>query len=137
MLVSLRSAAFDAPVISTSSALRDYLHLEMSNDNRERFRTLYLNARNELLLDEEIAGTVDVAPFYPREIIGRAIEIGATSLIIVHNHPSGDPAPSSRDVAVTVAFGDTCRGVGLALLDHIIIARNGVVSFRARGLLDT
>lgn len=123
-------------MISTSAALRDYLHVDMCNLRRERVRTLYLNVRNELLLDEETTtGTIDAAPIYAREIIGRAIEIGSTSLIVIHNHPSGDPRPSREDVRSTVCLAKLCSGVGVSLLDHLIVGRREVLSLRAMGLL--
>ncbi len=108
----------------------------MSSGNRERLRTLHLNARNELLLDDETAiGTVDAAPFYAREIVGRAIDVGATSLILVHNHPSGNHRPSRRDVEATKALAQICAGLGITLLDHLIVGRNEILSLRSEGLL--
>jgi len=136
VLLTLRRRALENPVIGTSAALRDYLHVDMSSSSRERFRTLYLNARNELLREEETAvGTVDTVPFYPREIIGRAIELGSTSLIIVHNHPSGDPRPSRRDVDATLSLQTLCGGLGITLLDHLIVGRGEIHSLRASGRL--
>lgn len=108
----------------------------MSTGTRERFRTLHLNARNELLLDDETTpGTIDAAPFYAREIVGRAIEIGTTSLILVHNHPSGNPRPSSRDIDATRSLAIICAGLSITLLDHLIVGRNNIISLRSAGLL--
>lgn len=136
VLLALRRRALEQPVIGTSSALRDYLRFDMANGNRERLRTLNLNAGHELLLDEETSfGTVDSAPFYAREIIARAIEVGATSIILVHNHPSGDPRPSRRDVDATIALASLCVGVGISVLDHLIVGRDEIVSLRSMGLL--
>lgn len=109
----------------------------MGHDVRERFRVLYLNARNELLLDDETAvGTVDAAPIYARDIIGRGIEVGAVSLLLVHNHPSGDCQPSRQDVAMTLALADLCTGVAMTLVDHLVVGRDEIHSLRALGLLD-
>ncbi|MES3106897.1 JAB domain-containing protein [Sphingomonas aurantiaca] len=135
VLLSLRRLVVEKPVIGTSSALRDYLHVDMSTANQERFRTLFLNGKNELLLDETTTGTVDTAPFYARDIVARALEIGATSLILVHNHPSGDPRPSRSDIDATVAFDKICRGLGLVLLDHLIVGRHAIVSLRDERLI--
>jgi len=124
------------PIIGTSSALRNYLMVDMGSARRERLRTLHLDAANRLILDDETAiGTVDSAPLYAREIVGRAIEVGATSIILVHNHPSGDPRPSTRDVEATRTLADLCSGLDIVLLDHLIVGRGEVVSLRALGLL--
>jgi DNA repair protein RadC len=134
--LALYQDATDRPVIPTSTALIAYLQFELGAETVERFRTIYLNGRNELLADDVIvSGTVDAAPFYPREIIGRAIELGATSLIVAHNHPSGDPKPSHEDVACTRALAVLCAGLGIKLLDHIVVGRSSVTSFRKCGLL--
>lgn len=136
-MLSLKRRATSGPVISTSRALRDYLHVDMSTSRRERLRTLHLNARNELLLDEETStGTIDAAPFHTREIVGRAIEVGGTSLILVHNHPSGDPRPSTHDVQATIALETVCQALGITLLDHLIVGRDGIVSLRGEGYLE-
>ncbi len=132
--IVLQGRVCERTVIGSSSALLDYLHFKLSTVTTERFRTLFLNARNELLADEQIvAGTVDSAPFYSREIIGRAIELGATSLILVHNHPSGDPNPSAEDVECTRRLAMLCAGLDITLLDHLIVGRLGTVSLRAAG----
>jgi DNA repair protein RadC len=134
--LSLRGAAADRPVIGTSSALLAYLKFQMGSETTERIRVLYLNARHELLADEESAtGTVDAAPFYNREIVGRAIELGATSIIVAHNHPSGDPRPSREDIACTHKLSDLCGELGMVLIDHVIVGRTDVLSLRAAGYL--
>ena len=134
--LSLRGAVLDRPVIGTSSGLLDYLMLRMGCDTRERVRILYLNARNMLLADEESsAGTVDAAPFYNREIVGRSIELGATSIIVAHNHPSGDPQPSAEDIRSTRRLSTLCSQLGIDLVDHVIVSRNRMVSMRAAGHL--
>lgn len=135
-LLLLRQRAFERPVLSTSSALRDYLRVDMGPAVRERFRTLYLNAANELLLDDETTGTVDRAPFYVREIVGRAIELGATSLIVAHNHPSGDGRPSASDLDATLSLIVVCQAIGVTVLDHLIVSGRDVVSMRSAGHLN-
>lgn len=124
------------PILGSSSAVLDYLRFSLASTTVETFRTLFLNARNELLADETTSvGTVGAAPFYPREIIGRAIELGATSLIVAHNHPSGDPRPSREDMDCTLALASVCEGLDIALLDHVIVTRGSATSMRAAGLL--
>lgn len=134
--VALREAVTSGPILGSSSAVLDYLRFSLASSTSEEFRTLFLNARNELLADETTSvGTVDAAPFYPRAIIGRAIELGATSLIVAHNHPSGDPSPSSADLACTMALANLCAGLDITLLDHVVVARGAATSMRAAGLL--
>lgn len=134
--LSLRSAAADRPIIGTSSALLTYLKFQMGFETRERVRALYLNPKHELLADEEMAvGTVDAAPFYNREIVGRAIELGATSIIVAHNHPSGDPSPSQEDIMCTHRLSDLCSQLGMVLIDHVIVGSRKAVSLRAAGIL--
>lgn len=136
VLLSLKRRALELPILGSSIALRNYLHVDMAEETRERLRTLYLNSANELILDEETAtGTIDAAPLYAREIVRRAIEVGAASLILVHNHPSGSCQPSQRDVDSTVALAQTCLGLGITVLDHLIVGRNDIVSLRSIGAL--
>lgn len=114
----------------------DYLRFDLANELNEQFRALYLNGRHELVAEETIArGTIDSAPFYAREVIGRAIEFGAASLIVVHNHPSGDPQPSREDVDCTRSLASLCAGLGIVLLDHVVVGRHAAVSLRQAGLL--
>jgi len=104
-LRSLRAAALDRPVLSGWQALTDYLHAAMAHRVTEEFRVIFLNNRNILIRDEAMgSGTVNAAPVYPREIVKRALELGASGLILVHNHPSGDPQPSREDIAMTKAI---------------------------------
>lgn len=132
----MRETVTSGPILGSSSAVLEYLRFSLASTTSEEFRTLFLNARNELLADETTSiGTVDAAPFYPREIIGRAIELGATSLIVAHNHPSGDPRPSREDMACTLALAKLCAGLDIALLDHVIVTRCTATSMRAAGLL--
>jgi DNA repair protein RadC len=125
----------NGPVLSDSQALLDYLTADMGHAREERFRVLYLNAANLLLRDETIEGSVAEAPVYPREIIRRALELGATALILVHNHPSGELEPSSHDINVTADIVMAANVFGIRIHDHVVIARAGCTSFRARGFL--
>lgn len=136
MLHALRSAATTGRVLTDSAALIDYLTLDMGHRATEQLRVLFLNKRNELLDDRVLAeGSVDAAPVYPREIIRRALDIGATALILAHNHPSGDPTPSQGDVEATRRVAEAARPLDICVHDHVIIARHGWTSFRALGLL--
>ncbi len=136
MLQALRTEALAGPILSDSRALTDYLFAEMAHLAVERLRVLFLNARNRLLADETMAeGSISEAPIYPREILRRALEVGATALILVHNHPSGDPQPSNSDIDATRRVFDAARALEIVLHDHVIIARSGWTSFRALGLL--
>ncbi len=135
-LRSLRTAALDRPVLSGWQALTDYLHAAMAHRVTEEFRVIFLNNRNVLIRDEAMgSGTVNAAPVYPREIVKRALELAASGLILVHNHPSGDPQPSREDIAMTKAIVEAGRHLGLAVHDHVVIGRSGHASFRALGLL--
>lgn len=136
MLHSLQTEIAAKPVISTLPALHDYLKAQMAHGTAEHFRVLFLNSKNHLLADEVVSlGTVDEAPIYPREVMRRALELGATALIMVHNHPSGDPEPSRSDIAVTRDIADAGRQLGVRVHDHLVVAKGGTISFRALGLL--
>nr|WP_295884945.1 DNA repair protein RadC [uncultured Devosia sp.] len=124
------------PILSASSELVGYLHLTMTFLPVEQARVLFLNKKNRLIADEVMqTGTVDHTPFYVRQIIKRALELGATALILVHNHPSGDPSPSARDVRTTRDVIGAVRPLGIVIHDHIIVARSGHSSMRALKLL--
>jgi len=117
--------------------LLDYCHVAMAEEKREHFRVLFLNRKNQLIADEvKQTGTVDHVPVYPREVVARALELGASALILVHNHPSGDPAPSDGDIAMTLELVKAAKALDLTVHDHLIIARGGHASFKALGLLD-
>ena len=132
----LRQNVMKQPVLSSWSKLIDYLTASMSEESREHFRLLFLNKKNELIADElQGSGTVDHTPAYPREIMKRALEVGATALIMVHNHPSGDPSPSRADIDLTNAVIAAADTFDIAVHDHIIISRNGYTSFRSEGLI--
>ena len=132
----LRQNVMKQPVLNSWSKLIDYLPASMSEESREHFRLLFLNKKNELIADElQGSGTVDHTPAYPREIMKRALEVGATALIMVHNHPSGDPSPSRADIDLTNAVIAAADTFDIAVHDHIIISRNGYTSFRSEGLI--
>lgn len=125
------------PILSSWQKLLDYCHVAMAHEKREQFRVLFLNRKNQLIADEvQQVGTVDHAPVYPREIVRRALELGATALILVHNHPSGDPTPSDSDISMTGEIVRAARALDVVVHDHLIIAKSGHTSFKAMGLLD-
>jgi DNA repair protein RadC len=131
-----RAEVIHKPVLGSWDALLQYLRTAMSHLGTESFRVLYLDRKNVLMADEEAGrGTVDHVPVYPREVIKRALELEASALILVHNHPSGDPTPSEADIQMTYAIRDAGHLMGLTLHDHLIVGKAGEVSFRARGLL--
>jgi DNA repair protein RadC len=124
------------PVLSSWSALLDYCTAVMARAQNEEFRVLFLDRKNVLIADEvQNRGTVDHTPVYPREIVKRALELGASSLILVHNHPSGDPTPSKTDIAMTREIVAAARALSLAVHDHLVIGRGGHASFKALNLL--
>lgn len=131
-----RAEASRRPVITSWSALQAYARAALAHRPREQFRVLFLDNRNRLMLDEFIAdGTVDHAPVYPREVVRRALEVSASAMVLVHNHPSGDPTPSRADIEMTRKVVDAARALGLQVHDHIVVGREGVASFRALGLI--
>ncbi len=114
----------------------DYCRMAMAHEPVEQFRLLFLDRKNRLLSEEvQQRGTIDHTPVYPREIVKRALDIGAGALVLAHNHPSGDPTPSKEDIAMTRAVVEACRPLGIVVHDHIIIGRDGVASFKNLGLL--
>lgn len=131
-----RGRVLARPVVSSWDALLDYCQTAMAHLEREQFRVLYLDNKNVLIADEAQAqGTVDHVPVYPREIARRALELNASALILVHNHPSGDPTPSEQDITMTYAIRDAAEVLGLRLHDHLVIGKSREVSFRAEGYL--
>jgi DNA repair protein RadC len=123
-------------VISSWSQLLAYVRLALAHEPREQFRVLFLDKKNQLIADETMAhGTVDHANVYPREVVRRALELSASSVILVHNHPSGDPTPSSADVEMTRQVIEAGRPLRIAVHDHLVVGRDGVASFKALGLL--
>jgi len=132
----LRHQASQEPVLSSFDAVLDHLRAAMAHESTEQFRILFLDRKNRLVADEvQQRGTVDHAPVYPREVARRALEVNATAVILVHNHPSGDPTPSRADIAMTKEVAAATSAVGVIVHDHIVIARDGHASFRALGLL--
>lgn len=131
-----RTRIMQRPVISSWNAVIDYCHTTMANSETEQFRVLYLDRKNTLIADEEQArGTVDHVPVYPREVVKRALEINASALILVHNHPSGDPTPSEADIAMTHQIRDAAEVLAIQIFDHLIIGKSKETSFRAEGYL--
>ena len=123
-------------VISSWDALLDYCHTAMAHRDTEHFRVLFLDRRNALIADEEQArGTVNHVPVYPREVVKRALELNASALILVHNHPSGDPTPSDSDIAMTARIQAAAEALDVTLHDHLIIGRSRELSFRDEGLI--
>jgi DNA repair protein RadC len=120
------------PVLSSWSAVLDYCRTAMAFEPVEQFRVLFLDKKNALVADEvQQQGTVDHTPVYPREIVKRALELSASAVILVHNHPSGDPTPSKADVAMTKQIVDIAKPLGIEVHDHVVIGREGHASFRA------
>ncbi len=132
----LRAEASVQPVLAGWQALIDYLHADMGHRGTERVRVLHLNTRNMLIRDEVMSdGSIDEAALYVREVIRRAIDLGSAGIILVHNHPSGDPAPSRADIDITRKVAEAGKRLGISLHDHIIIGASGHSSLRALGLL--
>lgn len=131
-----RARVMNRPVISSWAALLDYCHTAMSHRETEQFRVLFLDRKNVLVADEaQGQGTVDHVPVYPREILRRALELNASALILVHNHPSGDPTPSQADIDMTQTILAACSALSITLHDHIVIGQSCELSFRSSGLL--
>ncbi|MFO1176577.1 MAG: DNA repair protein RadC [Paracoccaceae bacterium] len=131
-----RARVMNRPVLSSWDQLLDYCRAAMAHRQTEQFRVLYLDRKNVLIADEEQArGTVDHVPVYPREVVKRALELNASALILVHNHPSGDPTPSQADILVTNQIRDAAEVMGMALHDHLIVGKSRALSFRSEGYL--
>jgi DNA repair protein RadC len=131
-----RAEVMHAPVLNNWDRLMAYLNAAMARERTEQFRVLFLDTRNRLLADEAQArGTVNHTPVYPREVVRRALELHATALILVHNHPSGDPTPSRADVEMTREVKAAAAILSIALHDHVIIGNGRWLSFRREGLL--
>jgi DNA repair protein RadC len=124
------------PVLSSWSAVIDYCRAAMAFADREQFRVLFLDKRNQLIADElQQTGTVDHTPVYPREVVKRALELSATALLLVHNHPSGDPTPSRADIQMTKSIIDVARPLGIEVHDHIIVGKEGHASLKGLRLI--
>jgi DNA repair protein RadC len=132
----LRAEVIDRPVLNNWDRLMAYLNAELSRERVEQFRVLFLDNRNHLLADEaQQRGTVNHTPVYPREVAKRALELHATALIVVHNHPSGDPTPSHDDIAMTQQIKAAAAALSIVLHDHIVVGNGRWLSFRKEGLL--
>ncbi|GGD54037.1 DNA repair protein RadC [Erythrobacter arachoides] len=131
-----KSELTNKPVLGSWQSLLDYLAIDMAHLTIERVRVLYLDTRNRLVLDHHVGdGTVDEAAIHPREVIRRGLDVGASALILVHNHPSGNPEPSRADIRITQAIAEAGRHVGITVHDHVIVGREGHVSLRAKGVM--
>jgi len=132
----LKAELRDAPILASWDLLMGYLHAALAREPVEQVRVLYLDNRNRLIADEQQArGTVNHTPLYPREVVKRALEHQAAALILVHNHPSGDPTPSRADIEMTRELAAAAKALGLALHDHVIVGNGKWLSFRQQGLL--
>jgi DNA repair protein RadC len=133
---ALREEIKDRPVIGSWTALIDYLQVALAHEPIEQFRVLFLDRKNILIRDElQQRGTVDHTPLYPRELVKRALELGASSIIMVHNHPSGDPTPSRADIEMTKQVVQAMAAVGLTVHDHVIVGKNRHTSFKSQRLI--
>jgi DNA repair protein RadC len=131
-----RGKVMGRPALSSWAALLDYCMAAMARSQNEEFRVLFLDRKNVLVADEvQSRGTVDHAPVYPREIVRRALEHGASAIILVHNHPSGDPTPSRADIDMTREIAAAAKALKIAVHDHLVIGRSGHASFKSLGLL--
>lgn len=124
------------PVLGSWQALIDYLTIDMAHLTVERVRVLYLDTRNRLIADHHLGdGSIDEAMIHPREVVKKALDVGASAMILVHNHPSGNPEPSRADIQITRRIAEAGRLLGLVVHDHVIVGREGHVSLKAKGLI--
>ncbi len=131
-----RAEVIDRPVLANWDRLMDYLGAVLARERVEQFRVLFLDARNRLIADEgQSQGTVDHTPVYPREVVKRALELQASAIILVHNHPSGDPTPSRADIDMTRAIRTAAAALSVTVHDHVIVGNGRWLSFRNEGLL--
>jgi len=131
-----KARVINRPALSSWEALLDYCSAAMARSQTEEFRVLYLDRKNVLIQDEvHQRGTIDHTPVYPREVVKRALELSASALILVHNHPSGDPTPSRADVAMTKEIAAAAKALKIDVHDHLVIGRGKHASFKAMGLL--
>ena len=131
----LESQVSKRPVLSSWQALLDYLQADMAHEPIERVRVLFLNSKNMLIANEAMwEGSVDESAVYVRDVVRRALDLHATAIIIVHNHPSGDPSPSQQDIRITRDLAEACRHLRITLHDHVIVGANGHSSLRGMGL---
>ncbi|MEP3051497.1 MAG: DNA repair protein RadC [Erythrobacter sp.] len=131
-----RSEVQHRPVLGSWQSLIDYLSIDMAHLTVERVRVLYLDAKNRLINDHHLGdGSIDEASIHPREVIRKAMDVGASAMILVHNHPSGSPEPSQADIQVTMKIAEAGRLLGVTVHDHVIVGREGHVSLRAKGMI--
>ena len=132
----VRGEVLERPVLASWSQVLDYCRASMGFEAKEQFRILFLDKRNQMIADEvQQKGTVDHTPVYVREVVKRALELSATAIVLVHNHPSGDPTPSRADVEMTKQIVAAAKPLGVVVHDHIIVGKQGHVSFRGLGLI--
>jgi DNA repair protein RadC len=124
------------PMLASWSALIEYIRAAMAYETKEQFRILFLDRKNVLIADEvQQQGTVDHTPVYPREVVKRALELSASAIVLVHNHPSGDPTPSRADIEMTRQIVETCQKLNIVVHDHVIIGRDGHASLKGLKLM--
>jgi DNA repair protein RadC len=132
----VRGEVLERPVLGSWSQVLDYCRASMGFEAKEQFRILFLDKRNQIIADEvQQKGTVDHTPVYVREVVKRALELSATAIVLVHNHPSGDPTPSRADIEMTKQIVSSAKNLGIVVHDHIIVGKQGHVSFRGLGLI--
>jgi DNA repair protein RadC len=132
----MRGEVLERPLLSSWSQVLDYCRASMGFEPREQFRILFLDKRNQIIADEvQQRGTVDHTPVYVREVVKRALELSSTAIVLVHNHPSGDPTPSRADIEMTKQIVAAAKPLGIVVHDHIIVGKQGHASFRGLGLI--
>jgi DNA repair protein RadC len=132
----MRGEVLERPVLSSWAQVLDYCRASMGFASKEQFRILFLDKRNQIIADEvQQTGTVDHTPVYVREVVKRALELSATAIVLVHNHPSGDPTPSRADIEMTKQIVAAAKPLGVLVHDHIIVGKQGHASFRGLGLI--
>jgi DNA repair protein RadC len=132
----MRGQVLNRPVLSSWNAILDYVRAAMAFSGTEQFRIIFLDKKNQLIADEvQQEGTIDHTPVYPREVMKRTLELAASAIVLVHNHPSGDPTPSLADVEMTKRIIDAGMSLGVTVHDHVIVGRKGHFSFRSNGLI--
>lgn len=132
----MKQELLNTPIFSNWAKLQDYLLATLAHEKVEHFRILFLNKKNHLIADEvQHSGTVDQTAAYPREVVKRALELGATAIILVHNHPSGDSTPSPADIGLTREIMGAAKGLNIVVHDHLIVAKSGVTSLKNKGFM--
>ncbi|XSG82780.1 MAG: RadC family protein [Methyloligella sp. ZOD6] len=132
----MRAEVLNRPMLNSWSQLLDYCRAAMGFEAKEQFRILFLDKRNQVIADEvQQTGTVDHTPVYVREVVKRALELSATAMVLVHNHPSGDPTPSRADIEMTKQIDQAAKNLGIVVHDHIIVGKHGHASFKGLGLI--